>query len=287
MKSMRIIITAALSLAFATAEADIKFKVGIESGYQIYVGEHISPSNGDEATDEKVDDDYEHFTNYNPILPTEDEEYMHCIYGGVTGEILWRRERYGITTGLRYSQFIDSYDFDESATITTDAGEETITASSHLLQQTHYLGFPLEFRYLTSRPGRPCRFYFKMGSSWNFLMKTNNRLTVTDPTTGEESVSKPSSVGRDPDAFTGTLYPAIGFRIFKRFPLLNVEFQLPAFVINMPTSYFAYNIGAGVSISVQFPVNTKDYRITLPLDIPCIRIKSPKNKRSEWVQPRE
>lgn len=283
-----IISATVLSIAFMTTEAKIKFNVGVETGYQLYVGEHIA-TQGTElevSEDEQAPKDRKHLSNYNPAIPTDDESYLHCLFGGVTGEFLWNRERYGITTGLRYTQFIDRYDFDEPQTEAPEGETQVAPISNRLLQRTHYLGFPLEFRYLTSKAGRPCRFYFKLGTSWNFLMATDNRLTSTIPSAGEEIETEPTDVGREPDYFIGTIYPAIGFRIFRRFPLLNVEMHLPSFVVNMPTSYFAYNIGVGLSVSVQFPVSTKDYKSILPLDIPCLRIKSAR-KRTEWVQPRE
>ncbi|MCQ2217173.1 MAG: outer membrane beta-barrel protein [Paludibacteraceae bacterium] len=254
-----------LSLSFMTAEAKLKFKVGLETGYQLYVGEHLTPHSDN---DSKEVEEKESLSNYNPFLPTDEETYLHCFFGGVTGEFLWGRERFGITTGARYTQFIDIYDFDESQTISSDEGEEEIISSNQLTQRTHYVGVPLEFRILASRPGRPCRFYFKMGSSWNFLMATENIVKTKNPITGEESEEKPSNVGREPDQFMGTLYPAIGCRFFRYYPLLNVELQMPSFLINMPTSYFAYNIGLGLNVSIQFPTDKKAYDKNRPMGVP-------------------
>ncbi|MBR4840373.1 MAG: outer membrane beta-barrel protein [Paludibacteraceae bacterium] len=261
MKLKWLITSVALFFAATATEAKIKLKLGLETGYQIYVGEHLKPQLDKEADAEEVNNapSEETLTNYNPILPTDDESYMHCIFGGLTGEILWRRERYGITTGARYTQFIDIYDFDLKQTTSTDEGEVETFQSKKLTQRTHYVGFPVEFRFLATRAGRPCRFYFKMGSSWNFLMATDNLVKSRDPETGEESEKNLSDVGREPDKFIGTLYPAIGCRFFSYRPHLNVELHLPSFIINMPASYFAHNIGLGLNVSIQFPTDKKSY----------------------------
>ncbi|MCQ2193602.1 MAG: hypothetical protein MJZ28_01475 [Paludibacteraceae bacterium] len=262
------VVAFSFSLLSIQAKGKLKLKLGVETGYQLYLGEHLMPQSDESESSVSDANNDRPTTNYNPLLPTSDETYMHCFFAGVNGEILWHRERYGILTGARLTQMVDVYDFDENMTVSSDEGEEEMIRSSQLVQHVYYWGVPVEFRLLATRPGRPCRFYFKMGSSWNFLLATSNLVKTTDPVTGERQEERPDNVGRKPDYFMGTLYPAIGCRFFRQYPLLNVEFHLPSFIINMPTSYFAYNIGVGLNVSVQFPTDRKAYDSNRPMGEP-------------------
>jgi len=271
MKSKILLCLVLLSCPFALVHAagKIKVKVGVDMGCDYYVGDRHDPRYVKQLG--SFSDKEETYSNYNPILAGDGVDHLQSWYVGLTGELLFHKERFGVTTGLRYTQFIDIYDPDAAYFYWdshADGSDVYYVRARTLLQRNHYVGFPLEFRYLASRPGRICRFYFKLGSSWGFLVASDNKLTCYDSSVDDELGGYVDDVGKDPDRFVGSVYPAFGFRIGRYFPLFNIDFHLPSFLINMPASYFYYDMGVGVQLSVQLPTDRAAYDRRDPMGIP-------------------
>jgi len=261
-----------LLMPFATVSAggNLRLKLGVDGGHDYYIGKHHDPDKVKQIGS-YTNTDKETYSNYNPIFPSDDSEFLHSWYVGITGEVLFHHERFGITTGLRYIQYIDTYNPAGDYfywNYSNEGSANYVLKGESILQRNHYIGFPLEFRYLASRPGRFCRFYFKLGSSWGFLVASDNKLNCYDSSVNDELGGYIDDVGKDPDSFVGSIYPAFGFRLLRFFPLVNIDFHLPSFMINMPASYFYYDIGMGVQLSIQLPTDRDSYDRKAPMGVP-------------------
>lgn len=250
-------------------DGDVAFKVGIEGGYDYFVGEYKRP-----VYEEQLGSYHKQtvYSNYNPFNKNDGVKSMIDWYAGVTIEALFDNERYGVTTGLRYTRYISDYEPDKFFywnVTEEDAEELDYRRASKLSQRNHYLGFPLEARFLTGKNGHWLRFYLKLGTSWGFLLSSEKKISYLSEEYGTEKLD---DIGSEPDRFVGSIFPAFGFRFGSRYPLINLDFHLPSFYVNMPAAYFLHDDGVGVQLSIQFPLSPSSYYSRRPMAAPCKKL---------------
>lgn len=257
-------------LLYAEDDGGVSFKIGIEGGYDYFVGKFKSPLYERQLGSYYARDVY---SNYNPFNKSDGMSSMSDWYAGVTIEALFDDERFGVTTGLRYTCYMADYEPDKGFywdVTEPDAEALDFRRGEKITQRNHYVGFPLEGRFITGKNGQWVRFYLKLGSSWGFLMRSDKKIYYVSEKYEDGEIE---DIGMEPDHFVGSIFPAFGFRIGSRYPLFNIDFHLPSFYVNMPAAYFLPDDGVGVQLSIQFPLSASSYYSKRPMAAPCKKYK--------------
>jgi len=233
-------------------------RIGIEFGTNVFYGSANAP---DQIRISKsvyeYDDLYYGYPNSNQVL--------NNIYGGIKYESFFYNNRFGFAAGLRFSKFSSEINADGNQKYFIWLFSQTETTANYLTvknikQGNYYLGVPLELRYVMS--GKETSFpfdqYFKLGIAVNCLLSTTNSVIFYDPAMAkyagavEEAIKKPSPLN-------AWVYPVYGLRFSKIKNIwFNMEFNLLGFLIGKNAHPFIrQDIGMGVQLSVQIPLNKK------------------------------
>lgn len=189
----------------------------------------------------------------------------------ITGSIALKYEkvffddRLGVASGVRFTSANSSFGVKGFFHSGIDyfymrANEEGTTTDyltvQQITQQSSYIGIPLEVRYLLFRLSST-RLYFKAGSSFDFLIKSKNKLELAFSHTSSLETVGANRVGTPAD-FNASLYGGIGLRIGESFPI-NIEFTIPSFALSPNySSVLKPTWGTGVKFMVQIPLKKKE-----------------------------
>jgi hypothetical protein len=205
---------------------------------------------------------------------------MNIFYLGIKSEFFFANNRFGISTGLRVSQYSSVFDSDRDYflwRVRQDAVNTDYVKISSITQNSYYVGIPLELRFFPNKRELPFQHYFKIGSIFNYRIHTKNHIGFQDNAMNHYTKSVENKI-ENPDNFNAYLYPAVGFKIggFKvgegTFPYINIEAHLPGIMLTSNVSSFLEKnsdvlLGIGVQFSVQIPLGKNSpIGVNLPID---------------------
>ncbi|PZR41552.1 MAG: hypothetical protein DI538_01040 [Azospira oryzae] len=187
-------------------------------------------------------------------------------YYGLNLERTFFNDRLGIIAGARYSNSISSVGltgffhrhFDYFYLRISEEGTTTTYLKTQQLKQvSHYLGIPLEVRYLLFN-SRFTGLYFKVGSVFDFLVKSKNEVDLAVTTSSFDLENTAANKLGTPDNFCPSLYGGIGLRLGRGAPLFNIEITLPSVQLNSNYSTLINpHAGGGLRLMFQIPLKTK------------------------------
>ena len=128
--------------------------------------------------------------NYYTYTSSNLTSLSHIWYAGAKSEIFSLNDRFGLQSGIRFSQLSNTIGKDEywgSGTnyfywLFRQEGTETeFLKVKEILQKTSYLGIPVEIRYFVSRRPHVFQLYGKLGAVLDFRVKTNTNVVFKDP----------------------------------------------------------------------------------------------------------
>jgi hypothetical protein len=196
----------------------------------------------------------------NGVFYTDADQTFSSTGLGIKPEFFFGKNRWGISTGLRFSRYLTTLEPYHDLFYWMVGQEDLLTdylTIRKFSQKSYYLGVPLEMRFFANRRDLPFQIYFKIGSTFNYRLSTNNEVVF------KEAMDKyASAVDREigePDRFHVFVYPAFGFKI-GRFrtgysPWFNLEFHVPGMLLQSNVSSFSKSkMGLGASLTVQIPL---------------------------------
>jgi len=239
----------------AQEKATKNYRIGFEFGSNVFFGETIAP---DQVRESKSLYEYDDFHCGFPAP----EETIDNFYGGIKLETFFRNNRLGFSTGLRFSELSSEINADWRYDyfmwlIRQDETTTDYLSIQKIRQKNYYIGIPFEFRFFVKK--RIDSFfnpYFKLGSSINYLVATNNSITFFDPAMNKYAGELGEQIGK-PNSFYAWVYPVFGFRFGKSNNIwFNVEVNFPGFLIEDKAQTFTRtDVGMGIQLSLQIPIN--------------------------------
>jgi hypothetical protein len=197
---------------------------------------------------------------------------LACVsFRGITSvkfETLRMNGRISLATGLRFSEYVQSYGKWELITEGADhfyylyRQDEQNTYYARLksiVQTSGYLGIPFEFSFFPLENSHFTKLYMKMGTEINFRMNTNT--TINFRSDGSEyledevaaQVSHPSPIGL-------SIYNCLGFSAGRAGkPTLGIELLIPFLTTNPGSPGLLTNgFGAGLQINCHVPIKSRN-----------------------------
>jgi hypothetical protein len=180
---------------------------------------------------------------------------------GIKPEFFFGKNRWGISTGLRFSRYLTTLEPRHDFFYWMVSQEGLLTdylTIRKCSQKSYYLGIPLEMRFFTNRRDLPFQIYFKVGSAVNYRLLTDNKIIFREPSMDKYAGAVDEGIGK-PDRFHVYVYPAIGFKIGRyrtgHSPWFNLEFHVPGILFQSSVSSFSKSkTGLGASLTVQIPL---------------------------------
>jgi hypothetical protein len=188
-------------------------------------------------------------------------------YAGVRSEIFSLNDRFGLQSGLRFSQICNTIGKDEYWGGSTNyfywlyrqEGTETeFLKIKEIRQNTGYLGIPVELRYFVSRRPRLFQLYGKLGAVVDFRVSTRTRVEFKDP--AMEIFEKNISDQVDqPGPVSFAMYAGSGFKIgTDQKPSVSVEACFPFFILTAKSSGMLRPLfGGGFQLTFQVPIKPR------------------------------
>jgi hypothetical protein len=258
MKKLLLLAWLALSLPLAaqTGERDKKhnIRLGFEAGVTGYFTDMIKPEQLRE-----FNSGYD--VNFG-VLPHGSNLSMESTALGVKSEIFLGRNRWGLSSGLRFSRYEATFKSRSGPFYWRLKEEDQLTdyvAIDKFLQQTYFLGVPLEVRFFPNRRDLPVQTYFKVGATFNYRLWTDNDISFDNPSQMNKYAGAVSDGIEPADRFHVYAYPAFGFKIGRyrtgHSPWFNVEINIPGMLFHAKASSFAkYSGGFGINLTAQIPL---------------------------------
>jgi hypothetical protein len=113
---------------------------------------------------------------------------------GVKPEIFLGRNRWGISSGLRFSRYTTALEPRNGAfywMFRQEGLQTDYLMINKFTQRSYYLGVPLEVRFFPNRRELPVQIYFKAGAAVNYRLHTDNGVTFRDPSMNMPERSAP------------------------------------------------------------------------------------------------
>jgi len=229
-------------------------RIGVEFGGNVFFGETIVPEQIRESTSLYEYDDF--YCGF----PSPEQE-LDNFYGGIKYETFFWNDRLGFSTGLRFSQLSSELNANWRYNYFLYRFRQNETSADYLAiqkirQNNYYIGIPLECRVLLKK--RTYSFfnpYFKLGTSINYLVSTNNSITFNDPAMIRYNREVSEQINK-PKSFYAWIYPVFGFRLGKMENVwFNMEVNFPGFLIEDKVHPFTRtDVGMGLQLSLQIPL---------------------------------
>ncbi|MCL2246570.1 MAG: hypothetical protein FWC10_05595 [Lentimicrobiaceae bacterium] len=172
-------------------------------------------------------------------------------------------KRIAMSIGLRFSFY--------KATLASDRDyflwkvSETETSSNYIKinnisQTNYYLGIPLETRFFLTEKDYIVRTYFIIGTSFNFLVATDNKVAFHNPEMEKYNSNVLKHIG-NPNSFYCSFYGGFGLKFGKaNYPFGNVEFFFPVLNFekdNIDAFIRSDVLGFGIRTTLHIPVIRK------------------------------
>jgi len=204
--------------------------------------------------------DYGFFGDYNDVLTN---------YFGIKPEYFIYKNRIGIASGVRltfaYSEL--SSDRNDYLWRLREDGLNTYYVQIKDIRQNNLLlSIPLEIRFFTNKREFPVQHYFKLGASFNYLIKTETQVNFVNQNMKKYKDEIQNQLPDNQNDFSAFLFGAVGLKIgrFKEgtmSPWGNIELHFPYLLLS--NNSFAFNkgmkdngfpFGVGFQVSFQIPI---------------------------------
>ena len=243
-------------------EKKINGRFGVEMGFHEFFGKTVKPEQvrtlksidiGESSSYKYNDDAY--MGNHNS------ENGFEKLHVGIKYEALFFKNRFGVATGIRFSQISSSLEHNRKYNYFIWMLRQDETTTDYLTirsiyQKSHYFCIPLEIRFFPAKADRHVKQYFKIGGALNYRFSTKNDIDFHERGMAKHAEQIDAEIVT-PCTFSGFISPAVGIRIGKnKKPWVSVEFQIPGFIIaERPHAFVRPDFGIGVQCSVMFPLN--------------------------------
>jgi len=199
---------------------------------------------------------YGFFWEYNPI---------NKMYFGVKPEFFIFNNRIGIASGLRYTMITTKLNSDRDNflwKVNEDGLNTDYVRIIDIVHKSHLFGLPLEIRYFPNNRELPFQHYFKIGTSFNFHIHSNNKVNFANKTMEKYDDLINSQLSEN-NLFSSFVFGGIGFKIGKYkegkwIPWGNIEFHFPYLLLTKDSFTFVgkndYFPGFGFQTSFQIPI---------------------------------
>ena len=270
MKKIKICIAAVCVICFMmpvhaqkseTQKKHHNVNLGFEVGSNLFFGDPVKPAMVRESKSYYNMFDDRHF--YCGFIP--DYQEMYIMYIGVKPEFFFSNNRLGLSTGLRFSKYSTALDSDRDYflwLLNQDGVNTEYVKIRDITQNSYYLGIPFDFRFFLNKREKPAQFYFKIGSVFNFCLRTNNRVNFQNENMNIHTGTVVDQAIQSVQDFNAYMYMGMGLKIGnykaegrRTFPYINIEIH---FFNQMLTedepSFIKTDGGVGIQLSVQIPL---------------------------------
>ena len=239
-------------------EAKISNLIGVEAGFNEFIGKTVVPDRVDQFRTDKSIESGNSFNNTTDVT-----------YAGIKYEQYFSEKRMIFAAGLRFSQFScaihgkTDYFFLPSDTRFLWRFHENDAYIDYLnifriTQNSNYLGIPLEWSYLLRGSDAFFRPYVKVGVVVNKLLSTRHYVAFANEQMNQyaDAVAKQTP---KPNSFNSYFYPALGFKFGKdHYVLFDMEIQyLPFNMAKKADPFISNSSGIGLQLSLHIPLNKK------------------------------
>ena len=123
-------------------------------------------------------------------------------------------------------------------------------------QTTNYLGIPIEAKIYLMCP-HFIRYYCKLGFEFNYQISNQANVIFNNEAMNSATADVIKALGKAPDNINMLGTFALGIKIGKENkPTCSIEGYLPTgFFSNYTSTIVTSNLGYGISIKIQFPLN--------------------------------
>ncbi|MDR2138338.1 MAG: outer membrane beta-barrel protein [Tannerella sp.] len=247
------LLTAQIEFPQADRKKKHNIRIGFEAGVDSYFSDIKKPAPLREFNSEPVG-------QYGSFYNEANQTFMSTGVG-IKPEFFFGKNRWGISTGLRFSRYLTTLEPRHDAFYWMNAQEGLLTdylTICKFSQKSYYLGIPLEMRFFTNRRDLPFQIYFKIGSTFNCRLSTDNEVVFKESSMEKYAGAVDEKIGK-PDRFHVYIYPAIGFKIGKYgkgySSWYNLEFHVPGILLQSNVSSFSKSkTGLGAGFTVQIPL---------------------------------
>ena len=233
-----------------------RFRLGIETGANIFIGESNKPAmirENQSSYNDYYDNDY-----YCGFVP--EEQNFNFSYLGIKPEYSVSKG-FVVAMGARFSfnQFI--LESDQSYflwKISEDGPNTNYVRINNISQRNYYIGIPMEMKFFPRDIDYFVRHYFVLGTVLNFLIVSDNNVSFQDAAMKKYTSDVLEHIGK-PSDFHGQLYMGFGLKIGKtNHPFGNFEFHFPVYMIanDRPNAFVKAEgaFGCEVKAILQIPL---------------------------------
>jgi hypothetical protein len=228
-------------------------RIGFEMGVDTYFSDIKKPAQLREFNSE-LGDEYDFF--YTGV-----NQSFSSMALGIKPEFFFGKNRWGISTGLRFSRYLTTLEPHHGSFYWMVRQEDLLTDYLTILkfsQKSYFFSVPLELRFFTNNRDLPFQIYFKIGSAFNYKLSTDNEVAFGTPSMNKYAETVDEEIG-EPDRFHVYVYPAVGFKIGRfrtgHSPWFNLEFHIPGILFQSDVSSFSKSeTGLGAGLTVQIPL---------------------------------
>jgi hypothetical protein len=182
---------------------------------------------------------------------------LHKTFAGVRIEMRNQNDRFGFSTGLRFTQVNSSITKNSAPHYFYFLLRQTGTTTEYLrirkLNQTSgYLSIPFEVRFFPYDQ-KMFRLFIVLGCDINYRLMTKTEADFTDPAMSiyQSDVSK---ISGDPSVFHSSFYARAGFLLGKNKPRIGIGVTAPVIITDNSSSLVYPTVGGGFFLQVQFPL---------------------------------
>jgi hypothetical protein len=235
-----------------------RLHLGIEAGINGLFGNINKPIQIRENQSYYQDLDYDFFGGY--VSPND---AFTSFSFGIKPEYLLSK-RFTVALGLRFSFYKATLGSNQDFFLWKLSETETNSnwvKIKNISQQNYYIGIPLEFRLFPREKDYAVRQYFILGTSFNFLVASENKVAFQNAAMKKYSSDVLNHI-ENPNRFLGYLYAGIGLKFGKmKYPFGDIEFHFPVIIYgNGKTKTFVQMIGSlglGFQTTLHIPIYKK------------------------------
>lgn len=237
------------------------FKIGIEYGADFFFGSAIKPDMVRENKSSYTwfdDPDY-----YCGLI--RDYENLNITYLGIKPEMYVAKNRIGLATGVRLSNYTTSFDSNRDYflwLIHQDDIQTEYIKIRDIKQKSYYLGIPVEVKFYPNKRELPVQFYVKTGAVFNYRIHTDNRIKFQHQPMIAHTETVSDQTNQNLKDFNSYMFVGIGLKIGRfhtngrrYIPHFNIELHaLNIMLTDKASSFIRTNAGLGLQLTAQIPL---------------------------------
>ena len=234
-----------------------RLRLGIEAGVSSVLSQINKPEMIRENRYHYYDQDYDYYCGF-----VRDASNVTLFNFGAKLEYVLHK-RIAVASGLRFSFYKATLNSDRDCFL-WKVSETEISSNyikiNNISQTNYYLGIPLEIRFFLSEKDYAVRTYFIVGTSFNFLAASENKIAFHNPEMEKYSSGVLEYIG-NPSSFYCSLYGGFGLKFGKaNYPFGNLEFFFPMlnFEKYNTNAFTEFDLlGFGIRTTLNIPVARK------------------------------